>query len=161
MSVTSVDKDIESLSLKLIADFTAPAERVWQLWADPRQLEHWWGPPTYPATVTQHDLTIGGSVNYLMTGPDGEKFPGWWHVTDVNAPTSLEFTDGFAEQDGTPNADMPTVTTRVELTEHEGGTRMHLLSLFNSKEDMDQLMEMGMEDGLTEAVGQMDDLLTR
>ena len=48
MSVVSVEKDFDSLSLTLVADFDAPIERVWQLWADPRQLERWWGPPTPP-----------------------------------------------------------------------------------------------------------------
>jgi uncharacterized protein YndB with AHSA1/START domain len=32
-------KDFDSLSLTLVAEFDAPIERVWQLWADPRQLE--------------------------------------------------------------------------------------------------------------------------
>ena len=57
MTVTSLDKDLDNLRLTLVADFDAPIERVWQLWADPRQLERWWGPPGYPATVKQHDLT--------------------------------------------------------------------------------------------------------
>ena len=53
MSVVSVEKDVDGLSLTLVADFDAPIERVWELWADPRQLERWWGPPTYPATVDE------------------------------------------------------------------------------------------------------------
>ena len=117
MTVTSVDKDLDNLSLTLVADFDAPIERVWQLWADPRQLERWWGPPTYPATVEGHDLTPGGEVSYFMTGPEGEKFRGWWRVTSVDPPTSLEFIDGFADQDGAPNADMPTTTVQMRLVE--------------------------------------------
>ena len=57
MTLTSVEKDVDGLSLTLTADFDAPVERVWQLWADPRQLERWWGPPTHPATFERHDLT--------------------------------------------------------------------------------------------------------
>ncbi len=57
MSVTSVDKDLDRLTITLIADFDAPTERVWELWSDPRKLERWWGPPTHPATVEVHDLT--------------------------------------------------------------------------------------------------------
>jgi uncharacterized protein YndB with AHSA1/START domain len=57
MSVTSVEKDVDNLTLTLLADFDAPPTQVWQLWANPRQLERWWGPPTHPATVEQHDLT--------------------------------------------------------------------------------------------------------
>jgi uncharacterized protein YndB with AHSA1/START domain len=159
MSVTSVDKDPDTLTLTLIADFDAPPEEVWELWADPRRLERWWGPPTYPATFEEHDLTPGGRVTYYMTGPDGETPHGWWRVTSVDPPTSLEFVDGFADADGTPVADMPTSTVRVQMTEHDGGTRMELRSVFDSREHMEQLIAMGMEEGLTQAVGQMDAVL--
>ena len=159
MTVTSLDKDLDNLSFTLVADFDAPIERVWLLWADPRQLERWWGPPGYPATVEQHDLTPGGEVTYFMTGPEGDKHHAWWRVTSVNPPKCLEFIDGFAHQDGTPNADMPTTTTHVALSEHEGGTRMELRSVFDSREQMDQLLTMGMDEGIKLAVGQMDALL--
>jgi uncharacterized protein YndB with AHSA1/START domain len=132
---------------------------VWQLWADPRQLERWWGPPTHPATVDKHDLTPGGDVIYFMTGPDGEKHRGWWRITSVDPPRSLEFTDGFADQDGTPIADMPITTVQMLLTEHEGGTRMELRSVFDSREQMEQLVSMGALEGLQQSVGQMDALL--
>src|ERR1043166_6113163 len=115
MSVISVEKDFESLSLILVADFDAPIERVWQLWADPRQLERWWGPPAYPATVEKHELAAGREGGLFMAGPDGEKTRGWWRVTSVDAPTSLAFTDGLANDDGTANADTPTAAVQVRL----------------------------------------------
>ncbi|CAL9618857.1 hypothetical protein SUDANB176_05797 [Streptomyces sp. enrichment culture] len=159
MTVTSVDKDVDHLTLTLIADFTAPVERVWQLWADPRLLERWWGPPTYPATFEEHDLTPGGEVRYFMTSPEGEKYGGWWRITSVTPPTSLEFTDGFSDRDGRPNPEMPTTAVRMTLAERGGGTRMELRSVFDSREQMDRLAEMGMVEGLTASVGQMDDVL--
>jgi uncharacterized protein YndB with AHSA1/START domain len=159
MSVTSVEKDFENLTLTLVAEFDAPAERVWELWADPRKLERWWGPPSHPATVEDHDLTSGGDVTYYMTGPDGERYRGWWRVTSVNPPKSLEFTDGFADADGRPAADMPTTMVQMQLSEHDGGTRMEIRSVFDSKEQMEQLVSMGMVEGLQQAVGQMDALL--
>jgi uncharacterized protein YndB with AHSA1/START domain len=159
VSVISVDKDFDSLTFTLVAEFDAPIEGVWQLWADPRQLERWWGPPSHPATVEEHDLTPGGEVAYFMTGPEGEKSRGWWRVTSVNPPKSLEFTDGFADQDGTPIADMPTTMVQVRLTLHGGGTRMVVRSVFDSREQMEQLVSMGMTEGLQQAVGQMDALL--
>ena len=69
MTVTTIDKDTEALTLTLVADFAAPVEAVWELFADPRKLERWWGPPTYPATFVEHDLTPGALVTYYMTGP--------------------------------------------------------------------------------------------
>lgn len=159
MSVTSVDRDFDNLTLTLIADFEAPVESVWQLWADPRQLERWWGPPTYPATVERHDLTPGGEVTYFMTGPEGDTHRGWWRITSVNPPKSLEFSDGFADEDGRPASDMPVSTVEMQLIDHDGGTRMELRSVFDSREEMEQLMDMGAAEGLQEAVGQMDALL--
>jgi uncharacterized protein YndB with AHSA1/START domain len=160
MSVTSVDEDVDNLTLTLVADFAAPVERVWQLWADPRQLERWWGPPGYPATVEEYDLTPGGEVAYFMTGPEGEKYRGWWRIMSVDPPASLVFVDGFADQDGKPRDDMPTTTAQVRLTAHDGGTRMELRSVFGSREQMEQLADMGMVEGLRQAVGQIDALLT-
>jgi uncharacterized protein YndB with AHSA1/START domain len=160
MSVTRVDRDTEDLTLTLIADFDGvPVEQVWELWADPRQLERWWGPPTYPATMEEHDLTPGGSVTYFMTSPEGERHRGWWRITAVDPPASLEFEDGFADADGTPSDAMPTTSIRVTLAERDGGTRMQLTSRFGSPEQMEQLLAMGMDDGLRQAVGQMDGLL--
>jgi uncharacterized protein YndB with AHSA1/START domain len=159
MSIVSVEKDFESLSLTVVAEFDARIERVWQLWADPRQLERWWGPQTHPATVEKHDLNAGGEVAYVMTGPDGEKSRGWWRVTSVDPPTSLEFTDGFANRDGTPNAATPTTAVQMRLTEHDGGTRMKLRFVFASGEHMEQLERRGAFEVFPQSVAQMDALL--
>jgi uncharacterized protein YndB with AHSA1/START domain len=159
MSIISVEKDFEGLSLVLVAEFDAPIEQVWQLWADPRRLERWWGPPTHPATVEKHDLAAGGEVSYVMTGPGGEQSRGCWRVRSVKPPRSLEFTDGFANQDGTPNAELPTAAVQMRLTEHDGGTRMTLRLVFESSEDMRQWERWGAFEGLPQSVGQMDALL--
>ena len=103
MTVTAVRKDPAALTMTLDAEFDASPERVWQLWADPRQLERWWGPPTYPATVTTHDLRPGGRVEYHMTGPTGDQPRGYWESSRSSRRAALVFRDGFANDDGTPN----------------------------------------------------------
>ena len=160
MTVATVHKDVETLTMTVTADFGAAIERVWQMWTNPRLLERWWGPPTFPATVVDHDLTPGGSVTYFMTGPDGDRYHGWWRVISVSAPRSLEIEDGFADDTGAPNLDMPTTRMHVTLDQlADGGTRMVMASVFGSVEQMEQLVEMGMEEGITAAVGQIDALL--
>jgi uncharacterized protein YndB with AHSA1/START domain len=159
VSIVSVERDNENLTLVLIAEFDEPIERVWQLWADPRKLERWWGPPTHPATVENHDLTVGGQVTYFMTGPDGEKSRGWWRVASIDAPRSLEFNDGFAREDGTPNTEMPTTAVQVRLTAHDGVTRMELRFMFESEEHMARVEQWGAFDVFPESVRQMDAVL--
>jgi uncharacterized protein YndB with AHSA1/START domain len=160
MTVTAVRKDPEKLTMTLDAVFNATSERVWQLWADPRQLERWWGPPTYPATVTTHDLRSGGRVDYHMTGPEGDQSHGYWEILDADAPNRLVFRDGFANADGTPSSDMPVNEVRVTIAEADGGqTQMSIESVFPNAAAMEQILAMGMEEGLTAAVGQIDAIL--
>ncbi len=160
MTVTNVRKDPRSLTLTLDAEFDASPERVWRLWADPRQLERWWGPPTYPATFTRHDLAPGSRVEYHMTGPEGDQPRGYWDVLEADPPQRLVFRDGFANEDGSPNDGLPRSEVRVAIRAIGGGrTRMSIESLFPSAEAMEQLVGMGMEEGLTEAVGQIDAIL--
>ena len=115
MTIISSEQDREALTLTFVVELAAPPARVWQLWADPRQLERWWGPPTWPATFEQHDLEVGGGSQYFMTGPEGEKARGWWTFLALDEPRSLEFEDGFSDESGVPNDDMPTTFARVEL----------------------------------------------
>jgi uncharacterized protein YndB with AHSA1/START domain len=160
MTVTAVRKDLDKLTLTLDAEFDAPAERIWQLWADPRQLERWWGPPTYPATFTRHDLSPGSRVEYHMTGPSGDQPRGYWEIVEVAPPHRLVFLDGFANDDGSPNTDLPVNTARVTIQEVGGGrTRMSIQSNYPSSAAMEQNLAMGMEQGLTDAVGQIDAIL--
>jgi uncharacterized protein YndB with AHSA1/START domain len=159
MTVTRVDKDFDTLTLTLTAEFDASVERVWELLADPRKLERWWGPPDCPATVYEHDFSAGGAVTYSMALPDGGTSRGWWRVTAIDPPTWVEFTDGWADEDGTPNPAKPTTDVRIRLFERDGGTRMEMRSAFGSQEHLEQVLRLGGVEGLQQAVGQMDALL--
>lgn len=160
MTVTAVTKDLNELTMTVDAEFDVPVDRAWQLWGDPRQLERWWGPPTHPATMVQHDLTSGGTVTYYMTGPEGERFHGWWRVTQADAPRLLVVEDGFADENGQPNPDLPVTIMRVSLDDRPGGgTSVTITSTFASLEAMEQLISMGMEEGLRQAMAQMDAIL--
>ncbi len=154
-----VHKDPENLTMTITAELDASPARAWQLWANPRQLERWWGPPGYPATVVAHDLCPGGRVSYYMTGPEGDKHHGWWRVLAVEPTVRLELADGFANEDGTPNDALPTTTMVLTLTARGGGVLMAIETRFTSLESMEQLVSMGMEEGMAAAMGQIAALL--
>jgi uncharacterized protein YndB with AHSA1/START domain len=162
MTVTAVRKDPASLTLTFEAEFEAPPERIWQLWSDPRQLERWWGPPMYPATFTKHALAPGSRVEYHMTGPEGDQPRGYWEIVEVDPPRSLVFRDGFANDDGSPNPDLPLTTARVTIAAiGSGRTRMSIESVFPSTEALEQVLAMGMEEGMKQALGQIDAILAQ
>jgi len=159
MPIVNIEKDLDHHSLTVVARYDAPVERVWQLYADPRQMERIWGPPSWPATVKEHDLTPGGRVVYVMTGPDGTQAGGYWEVVEVEAPRRFVVLDGFADAEGNPNPDLPMTRMELELTAGDDGTTMTITSTYDSAEALQQVLEMGMEEGLREAMGQIDALL--
>ncbi|GGO05887.1 activator of HSP90 ATPase [Microbispora rosea subsp. aerata] len=159
MPVIDVQHQLDTLTLTIVAEFAAPVERVWQIYADPRQLEKIWGPPGYPATVVEHDLTPGGRVHYYMTGPQGEKYPGYWRITAVDEPRSFSFEDGFADQTFTPDPNLPVSRNVYTFAEHDGRTRATYVSTYDSAEGLQKVLEMGIVEGATSAINQIDDLL--
>ncbi|MHA7222200.1 SRPBCC family protein [Arthrobacter sp. RHLT1-20] len=160
MTVISSHKNAEALSFTVVAEFDAVVERVWQVWEDPRQLERWWGPPTWPATFEEHHFVPGGKASYYMTGPEGEKSRGWWRFTAIKAPHRLEFDDGFADERGAPVAAMGTTHGVVTLEAIERRTRMTVVSTFESADQLEQMVAMGMQEGMEQAMGQIDAMLS-
>ena len=158
MTMTSVSRDPVARTLTIVAKFDRPAERVWQVWADPRQLERWWGPPTYPATVVDHDLTAGGRVTYYMTGPNGQKLHAWWRIVSVDPPRSLRFEEGNAD-DSRPNSAVPTTYIEVRLIESLENTTMTITCRFAPVADQGPVPDTGTEEGMRSAVGQIDAVL--
>jgi uncharacterized protein YndB with AHSA1/START domain len=158
--VTDVHQDADALTLTITSVFGHPPAHVWQAWENPRLLERWWGPPTYPATVEVFELRPTGRVTYFMTGPEGDRHAGYWNVVSVEPPHAIEFVDGFADSDGVANDAMPTTRTRVDLAAtDDGGTTMTITTTFPSLDAMEQMAAMGMVEGMSAALGQIPALL--
>lgn len=159
MTVVSSHRDTDRFTLAITSEFAAPPARVWQVWEDPQQLSRWWGPPTWPATFTRHDFTVAGRSHYFMTGPEGEHAYGAWEIDSLEPPHRLVFTDAFADEDGAFLADPAPMRIEVSIEDGGAGTRMTVTTRFDSLEHLEQVADMGMEEGMTLALGQIDDLL--
>jgi uncharacterized protein YndB with AHSA1/START domain len=160
MTVIDTIKDPDKLTLTLIAQFDARPDRVWRVWEDPRQLERWWGPPTFPATFTRHEFVVGGQSRYFMTGPEGETPRGWWRIDAIHEPHRLEFANGLAGEDGEPAPGVEPGACHVTFEATDGGTRMTVVNRFTDVEQMEQMLGMGMQEGMIQAIGQIDAVLS-
>ncbi|WP_018178518.1 SRPBCC family protein [Jongsikchunia kroppenstedtii] len=159
MPVTKVTPDTDALTLTINAEFDAPVARIWQIYADPRQLEKIWGPPTYPATFVDHSLTPGGRVSYYMTSPDGEKYCGVWQVTAVDEPRSFSFDDAFADEQFNVIESMPTSNNDYSFVEVDGRTHATYVNRYQTAEALQKVLDMGMIEGATGAINQIDDFI--
>jgi uncharacterized protein YndB with AHSA1/START domain len=161
MPVTDITKDVEARTLTITAEFAAPVERVWALYEDPRQLEQVWGPPEYPATFVDHELTVGSRTTYYMTSPEGQKFAGYWDITGVEPTSQFSFRDGFANEDLSPNDTLPVSENVYAFEATDGGTRAVFTGVYASSEALQQVLDMGMEEGSRSAINQIDAFLAR
>lgn len=159
MTVLSVDKDASAKTMAITAEFDAPVDRVWQLWANPRLLERWWGPPEYPTTVEGHDLTSGGRITYFMTSPEGERIDGDWNIVEADAPNWLVIEDADVADDGTPNDGNDLTRMEVAIASAAGKTRMVVTSFFSSTVGMEEVLATGFEEGMQQVMSQIDAVL--
>jgi len=159
MPVVDVRRNPETLTMTVVAQFDAPVDRVWAAYADPRLLERFWGPPGWPATFVRHDFAVGGRSEYYMTGPNGELSRGFFEFVAIDPLKAFEVVDGFLGADGQREPGMPTMRIRFTFEAHEGGTRLVIVTTFPSLEALEQLIGMGMEEGLRAAMGQIDGVL--
>lgn len=159
MPVIDITTDIDRRTIVITAEFQAPVERVWAIYADARQLERIWGPPTYPATFVEHELTPGTTSRYYMTSPEGERYGGWWRIVEVDAQRSFAIDDGFADADLNPVESMPVSHSVFTFAPVDGGTRATYTSVYDTAEALQQVLDMGVEEGATLAINQIDDLV--
>ena len=159
MPVTGITTDVDTRTLTITAEFADPVTRVWAMYADPRQLEQVWGPPQYPATFVDHDLRPGTRTTYYMTSPEGEKFAGYWDITEVVEHQHFAFLDGFADADLVPNPDLPVSTNLYRFEEVDGGTRAVFTGTYETAEGLQTVLDMGMVEGATSAINQIDAFL--
>lgn len=159
MPIQSINSDPKTLTVTAIGEYPVPVERLWEVYTDPRQLERFWGPPEWPATFTKHELKVGGEALYHMTGPEGERVDGYWRFEVVQKHKCIVVSDGFANEDGSPNEEMPSMRVELTFEAMEKGSRFVSVTTFPSMEAMEQLMAMGMLEGSRSAMGQIDAVL--
>ena len=159
MPITSFASDPTALTITIVADYPVKVERLWEAYADPRQLEKFWGPVQWPATFTRHDFAVGGESHYYMTGPNGERAGGWFKYLAVEPHRRLELEDGFANDDGTRNDAMPSMRMVFSFEATKSGSRFTNVTTFPNLAAMEQVLAMGMEAGIKSAMSQLDPLL--
>lgn len=159
MPVTDITTDPTAPTMTIDADFDVPVRTLWDAYADPRRIERFWGPVGWPATFTRHDMFPGGESHYAMTGPDGERSPGFWEFRAVDDGRSFEVLDGFRTADGARDTALPSMTMRFDFAGTGSGSQLRMSTRFDSAAQLAELMEMGMEDGTRSAMGQIDGVL--
>jgi uncharacterized protein YndB with AHSA1/START domain len=159
MPVRHVASDPTDLRLTVVYEHRASRERLWSAWTDPRTLERFWGPPTWPATFTTFDLKVGGRAEYFMSGPEGGTARGAWRFLEIEPGHLLRMRDGFGRADGSDDPNLPSMDMEVRFEQLSEGGRVRVTTTFDSVEDMERVLAMGMQEGMASALAQLDEVL--
>lgn len=159
MPITNISSNPHDLTITVVGDYPVPVERLWDAYADPRQLERFWGPEQWPATFTRHDMAVGGTSQYYMTGPDGTRSHGWFRYLAIEPLTRIELQGGFGDDTGAPNDAMQTMRMVFTFEKTAKGSRFTNVTTFPSIDAMEKVVNMGMMEGMKSAVGQLDSVL--
>ena len=131
----------------------APRELVFKTVTDPILVPQWWGPRRFSTKVHKMVVIPGGIWRFLQRDKEGKEygFHGVYH--DVVIPERLVYT---MEYEGMPGH----VTLNIDkFTEHDGITIMTSHTIFQSVEDRDQMLQWGMEEGVSETTNRLNELL--
>jgi uncharacterized protein YndB with AHSA1/START domain len=77
----------------------------------------------------------------------------------IDKPTRIDFATGLAGSDGEPTPELPPAASYVIFEATDGGTRMTAATQFIDVAQMQMMLDMGMAEGMAQAMGQIDVLL--
>jgi uncharacterized protein YndB with AHSA1/START domain len=159
---TKFDANKTTGELTIVRTFNAPREKVFAAWSDSEALKTWWGPRTFPTTYSDLDFRVGGHWHYCMTGPDGTESWGKMVYNEIDEPELIVYTDHFSDKDGGVNPDLPTMKISVKFEDlGDGRTKLVSYTKLASPEDLQKVLDMGMEQGLIETWDKLEEYLAK
>jgi uncharacterized protein YndB with AHSA1/START domain len=167
MGETKVTKGRSTKTFKMERVFDAPRERVWRAWTTD-EVNKWWGPRGWESISKHMDFSPGGYWHYGMKCVDesqGEWFgqESWGKAVyeEIDEPNKFVYKDYFADAEGNLSEDMPGSTVTMEFIEEGDKTRVVGTTVFETEEDYDKVIEMGVEQGASETWDRLSELLQK
>lgn len=152
-------KDLPNKKLSVVRTFDASLEKVWKAWTDSEILDQWWAPKPYRAVTKKMDFREGGFWLYAMTGPEGDK---QWCIENFKTIVLLQLITNavsFCDEEGVTNKDFPTMHWKKAFSEGADTATVSVEITFDKEADMEMIIGMGMEEGFTAALVNLDEYL--
>ena len=156
-----VARDSSALTLTLPSDrvivltrtFDARRALVFEAHTRPEHVRRWWGQRGSTLSVCEIDFRVGGAWRFVELTAEGQEHGFRGEYREIVPPERIVQT---FEYEGLPgHVSLETLT----LTEQDGRTTLTGLSVFDSKEDRDGMIESGMEQGAGESMDRLAEYL--
>ncbi|MFH5883569.1 SRPBCC domain-containing protein [Halalkalibaculum sp. DA3122] len=157
---TNFTVDKKNNIVKVKRAFAAPRDNVWAAWTEPELLDQWWAPKPWKSETKSMDFSAGGQRLYAMVGPEGEKHWSRVDYTSITPKTNIKLRDGFCDSKGNINQDLPQSDWNIEFSESDGLTIVEVEIKHETLADLEQILEMGFQEGFTATLEELDQILT-
>ena len=106
--------------------FAVDPSTLFNAFADPEKLKHWWGPHDFTNRIDEFDFREGGSWRITMTASDGTDFDNHSTFKEIVPARRIDFID---------NETMQIYTMEMTFSPESNGTRLHWRMLFEPTEE--------------------------
>ncbi len=152
-----VSKDRNTITIN--REFAAHRQLVWDCHTKSELLDRWFAPKPLTTKTKHMDFREGGYWHYAMITPDGQQF---WNRLDYRTIQPIDgYTarDGFCNEAGTVNPDMPGADWDVSFSDRSENTLVTTIVQYASSEALQATIDMGLENGLASTMERLDELL--
>jgi uncharacterized protein YndB with AHSA1/START domain len=157
-NVTQVVKDLKEKSVLISREFNAPIELVWNAFTQSEILDQWWGPAPWKAETKFQNFAVGGYWLYAMVSPENEKHWGRMNYFSIDLHKSFDIEDVFCDENGAMNTALPASKGSTVFTATEMGIRVEFKMNYSTEEQLQEIIEMGFEQGITVCFEQLNEL---
>jgi uncharacterized protein YndB with AHSA1/START domain len=161
MNTEKLKVETKGSELIMTRQFDAPRKLVFETYTDCKHVKHWWGPREWPLSYCKMDFRVGGKWHFCMKGPDGTEAWGMALYKDIKAPEKIYYEDYFSDKDGKLNKDLPSTLIKVHFEEAGGKTTVKSWAKYSSKDDLQKVLDMGMEAGMAETLDRLEEYLAK
>ncbi len=156
---TIFNLDKKNNKIHIEHNFSVHLVKVWIAFTDSKMLDQWWAPKPWKARTEKMDFSEGGKWLYVMMGPKGDKHWGRTDYKTIIPQESFTALDGFCNSKGELIQDLPQIHWSTYFKEDNNLTKVNFDLTFNTLDDLEKLLEMGMKEGFTAALENLDSIL--
>jgi len=158
-NTTQVVKDLKEKSILVTREFNAPVALVWRAFTESEILDKWWGPAPWRAETKFQDFSVGSYWLYAMVGPENQKHWARMNYLSIDTHKNFQLEDAFCDENGIVNPELPVSRGSNVFTATATGTRVEFKMYYSTEEQIQQIIDMGFEQGITICMEQLDRLI--
>lgn len=150
----------EKNTITIHREFAARLQLVWDCYTKSELLDQWFAPKPFTTKTKSMEFREGGHWHYAMIDPEGNEYWGLMNYLRIEPIEHYTALDGFCDETATLNPELPRANWNVTFSDKSQQSLVRTIVTYTSLEDLEKVIQMGMQEGLTSTLERLDELLS-